>query len=117
VKVASSFEFTTILKFNVSPIQPFIFGVTEIIPEVEGPFKTVPEAINEGIIPTPLAGKPIEGFELIHSKIVAGEPVICFNGILTPSHTDTLVILLVVGRGLISTETVEVFAHDNPGVT
>ena len=49
--------FTVIVKFIVFPVHPFAEGETEIIAEIE----VVPlfVAVNEGILPVPLAPKPI----------------------------------------------------------
>ena len=66
-------------------------------------------AVKAGIFPTPLAPKPIAGFEFVHAKVPpVGALIKLVAATIVVLHTVTLAGTVTVGGGLIVTESVVV---------
>ena len=90
------------LKLTGLPVQvtpsPVNDGVTVIVAVAA----VIPifSAVNELILPFPLAGKPMEGLELVQAKEVpATEPVNAIDEVAPPLHVTWFATLFIVGVG------------------
>jgi hypothetical protein len=82
-------------------------GVTVITEVIEAAVLLV--AVNDGIVPTPVAGIPIPGCVLVHPKTAfAGAPVIVCVGIVAPAQTLYVPPGLTTAEGVGLTSTVTV---------
>jgi hypothetical protein len=89
------------------PTQVPSVGVTVITEVIEAAVLFV--AVNEGIVPTPVAGIPMLGCVFVHPKTAfAGDPVIVCVGIVAPEQTLYVPpgLTTAVGVGLTNTDTV-----------
>ena len=96
VMPATADGFTVIEKLMGVPVQPVLFvGVTIIVAETGLPVLFM--AVNEGILPVPLADKPIPDVLLVHVKLLP-VPVKLIAVVGEPSLTVWLAIGLTVGN-------------------
>lgn len=71
--------------------------MTAVIPEL-----AVLIALKLGILPVPLAGRPIEGFELVHVRTVPGGVLVkLVDETVVPVHITEFAGTITVGNGLI----------------
>ena len=83
------------------PEQPFRVGVTEIIPTILAPVPLA-GAVQEEILPVPLAESPIAVFEFVHAKVApVGVLVKLLILMVVPEQTAIFVIGVTTGIGLI----------------
>ena len=81
------------------PVQPFAKGPTVIVATTG----TVPEliAVNDGIFPTPLSAKPMEGLLLLQTKVVPATGPLKLTAVVdAPLHTTWLATGFTLGVGL-----------------
>jgi hypothetical protein len=87
VKVITGEGLTVIEKLLDAPGQPLIDGVTVMVAIFGAEVALLP--VKEGIVPDPLAGKPIDKFELVQLYIVLGIfPVKGISTVDKPLHTS-----------------------------
>jgi hypothetical protein len=89
---------TMIVNVTIEPVQVLAMGVMAMV-AVMG---AVPVfvAVKEGIVPLPVPGRPIEGFELVHAKTVPGtDPVREISGTTSELQSILLSTLFTDGMG------------------
>lgn len=90
--------YTTIEKVVELPGQVPFKGVTTIV-AITGAL-VVLFAVNDGILPLPLVGRPIDGSSFVHTKEVPlSEPVNVIGNVVDPLHNNWLLGCTTVGEG------------------
>lgn len=90
--------FTVIVNVIGAPVQPFALGVTVIVPDIA----VVPAlvAVKLGILPVPLAPRPIAVLEFVHANVVPGVRLVKFTAVVAaPAQTDWLATAATTGVG------------------
>jgi hypothetical protein len=73
------------VKVTGSPGHPLNVGVTEIVPEIGAVPVLVP--VNEGRLPVPFAGSPIEGLVLVQANVAPEGVLVKAGAVITvPAH-------------------------------
>ena len=91
--------FTVIVNENGDPVHPFADGVTVMVATIADVPALV--AVNEGISPFPLAVSPMDGWSLVHAKVVpATGPPKVMAVVVAPLQYVALPIGLTAGVGL-----------------
>ena len=86
------------VKVETVPVQPFAVGVIVIVPEIVEFVVFV--AVNEGILPLPLAVSPIVALLFAHVKVVpVTGPEIVVTGTITPVQEVLFAIALKEAAG------------------
>jgi len=90
--------FTVIIYVEKAPLQLFTVGVTVIVAEIgEVP---VLVALNEAILPVPLAAKPIAVFELVHENVPPAGVLVKLEAVTEPLlHTVISAGTVTLGEG------------------
>ncbi len=89
---------TVMVKVDGVPKQPFAFGVTIIVAFIG--VNPVFIVVKFGILPFPVAAKPIDGVSFVQSKVVPFTlPVKRTMPLAMPLHFTRLAIELTFGRG------------------
>ncbi len=82
------------------PVQPFKVPVTKTVPETEAAVLLL-AAVNEAMLPLPLAAKPMLVLVLVQVKVPpAGVLVKVAAATVAPTHTETLAGTVTTGNGL-----------------
>jgi len=91
--------FMVMVKLYSAPVQLFSDGITVIV-AVMGELELL-TAVNAGILPFPLAARPISGFELLQLIVAPGGVLLkLLDGTVDPSQKIWLAGTLIIGRGL-----------------
>ena len=90
---------TVIVKVTGVPVQPLAVGVTVIVAVIGDEVALV--AVNEAMLPAPLAAKPIAGLLLVQLNVVpATAPVKVIAVVVAPAQSVWLATAFTVGVGL-----------------
>lgn len=89
---------TVMTKLLVVPVHPLAVGVTVIVPLMGVLVRLV--AVNDGMLPFPLAARPMAGLLLAQAKVVPlTGPVMVTAAEAAPLHKVWLLMLVTVGVG------------------
>jgi hypothetical protein len=91
--------FTVIVKVIGVPLQPLAEGVTVIVATTG--VEPVLVAVNDGILPVPVAGRPMDGWLLVHVKVVpATGQLKVIGAVVAPLQYAALLTGFTIGVGL-----------------
>ena len=90
--------FTVMVQVIGVPAHPAKVGVTELVAVIAADVVLV--AVNVGVLPVPLAAKPIAVFEFVHANVAPeGILVNALAGTYAPLHTVLFAGTVTVGKG------------------